>query len=323
MFEEVVKIIRRYSKFLITTHINSDGDGVGSEVALSNMLRVLGKEVIIINPTPLPENYRFLDKEGSIKIFSKEHINLINETEVVFVLDISNWERIGVLGTFIKESKAIKICIDHHISNTGFADLNIIDERASSTGEIIYDLVQSMGVTLDKRATEGLYAAILTDTGSFRFSNTTPKVHMIVSRLIEKGVNPYQIYEEVYEKRSPSRMKVLGLALTNLNLECSGKIAWFCVTQEMMGKFNLRADETESFVNQLNYINGVEVAIFFLEAEDNEVKVSLRSKGNVDVNVIANRLKGGGHSHAAGIRMNDSLKNAVNKVLAEVRKEFT
>jgi len=322
MFEEVVKIIRRYSKFLITTHINSDGDGIGSEAALSSMLRALGKEVVIINPTPVPENYRFLDKEESIKLFSKEHINTLNEAEVAFVLDISNWERIGELGTLIKESKAIKICIDHHISNNGFADINIIDDMASSTGELIYDLAQSMGIALDRRAIDGLYAAILTDTGSFRFSNTTPKVHIIVSRLIGKGVSPNQIYEEIYENRSSSRMKVLGLALSDLNLECSGKVAWFCVTQEMMKKFNLQADETEGFVNQLNYIGGVEVSIFFFESGGNEVKVSLRSKSNVDVNVIANKLNGGGHSRASGIRMNDSLKNAIEKVLTEVKKEI-
>lgn len=322
MFEEVVKIIRRYSKFLITTHVNSDGDGIGSEAALSSMLRALGKEVVIINPTPVPENYRFLDREGSIKLFSKEHIRLLNETEAAFVLDISNWERIGELGTLIKESKAIKICIDHHISNNGFADINIIDEKASSTGEIIYDLAQSMGIALDRSAMDGLYAAILTDTGSFRFSNTSAKVHLIVSHLIGKGVSPDEIYEKIYETRSFSRMKVLGLALSDLKLECSGKVAWFCVTQEMMNKFNLQADETEGFVNQLNYINGVEVSLFFFESGDNEIKVSLRSKRNVDVNAIASKLNGGGHARASGIRMNGSLKNAIEKVLAEVKKEI-
>jgi len=322
MFERVVEIIKEHSKFLITTHINPDGDGLGSEIALATILRMLGKEVVIINQSPVPENYMFLNRDKDIKIFSKADINLIKEFEIIFVVDISNWERVGELGSYLTEAKGIKICIDHHPSNVGFADINIIDERASSTGELIYELAKSLEVTLNEKAAAALYVAIVTDTGSFRFSNTTPKTHLIISELLALGIKPEQIYEEIYEKRSASRMRVLGLALSNLNVEFGGKVAWFYVTQRMMREFGLKADETDGFVNLLSNINGVMVSIFFLELGDKKVKVSLRSKGNVDVNAIANSLNGGGHFHAAGIIMEDSLKEAIKKVLGVVEKEF-
>ncbi|OGL39742.1 MAG: hypothetical protein A2043_03460 [Candidatus Schekmanbacteria bacterium GWA2_38_9] len=324
MFEKVVEIIREHSKFLITTHINPDGDGLGSEVALAAMLKKIGKEAFIINESPIPENYLFLSKYGDIKVFSKEYINIIRKADVIFVVDISNWERVGEFGSLImRESKALKICVDHHPSNSGFADLNIIDERASSTGELIYDLGESLEIPLNEDIATGIYVAIMTDTGSFRFPSTTSRVHMIVSRLLEKGIRPEKIYREIHERRSPSRMKVLGRALSNLNIECEGKVAWFYVTKEMLEEFNLNTEETDGFVNMLGDIREVIVSIFFLERNGKEVKVSLRSKDDYNVNKIANRLNGGGHVRAAGILMEASLKEAIEKVLGEVKKYLT
>ncbi|OGL46424.1 MAG: hypothetical protein A2W05_04545, partial [Candidatus Schekmanbacteria bacterium RBG_16_38_10] len=257
-------------------------------------------------------------------VFSEKYIGFIQKADVIFVVDISNWERVGELGSLImRESKAVKICVDHHPSNSGFADLNIIDEKASSTGELIYGLGESLGVLLDENIATGLYVAVMTDTGSFRFPSTTSKVHMIVSKLLEKGIKPEKIYREIYERRSPSRMKVLGRALSNLNIECEGRVAWFYVTKEMLEEFDLSTDETDGFINMLGDIRGVMVSIFFLERNEKQVKVSLRSKEDYDVNVIANRLNGGGHAHASGILMETSLKEAIEKVLWEVKKYLT
>lgn len=324
MLDRVIKIIRENSKFLITTHINPDGDGLGSEVALAGMLKKIGKEAFIINESPIPDNYLFLSKYGDIKVFSKEYINIIQKADVIFVVDISNWERIGELGSLIvRESKAFKICVDHHPSNSGFADLNIVDEKASSTGELIYDLGESLEIPMDGNIATGLYVAVMTDTGSFRFPSTTSRVHMIVSKLLEKGIRPEKIYGEIYERRSPSRMKVLGRALLNLNIECEGKVAWFYVTKEMLEEFDMKTEETDGFINMLGDIRGVMVSIFFLERNGEQVKVSLRSKEDYDVNRIANCLNGGGHVHAAGILMETSLKEAIEKVLGEVKKYLT
>jgi phosphoesterase RecJ-like protein len=301
-FKKIQKVIHERDHFLLVTHVNPDGDGIGSQIALHRFLKREGKNSTIISGNPSPENYHFLEREGEIEVYdSVAHQQLLSAIQVVFILDISNPDRLGKLGPVINESSAIKICIDHHVSNFKFAEVNLIDQAASSTGELVYRLITDMGGEITPDIAEPIYVSIVTDTGSFRFSNTSSMSHTIASHLVAVGVNPRGIYERIYENSSIERIKLLGSALSELKLTAGERIAWVKITREMMEKIGATPKDCEGFADYLRLLKGVEVCLIFLEAAGGNVKVSLRSRGIVDVNKLAGEFGGGGHQHAAGL----------------------
>ncbi|MBI1988017.1 MAG: bifunctional oligoribonuclease/PAP phosphatase NrnA [Nitrospinae bacterium] len=317
----IAQLIQKHQRFLIATHMNPDGDGVGSEIALALFLKRLGRDVEVCNETPLPRVFGFLDPEGEV-----EHFDPIRQKgatysgDVIFILDIANWDRLGAMRDYVMNSSAAKLCIDHHASPGLEGCLNLIDPQACATGELVYDLIRSMGGQPEQRCAEALYVAIMTDTGSFRFQNTTPKTHRIAAHLLEAGADPSYIYQQVHEQSSYGRLRLLGAALVDLKTEEKNRLAWVKVTQAMMQQYGVENDELEGFVELPRSLRGVDLVILFLEAPQGMVRVSLRSKGNIDVHELASRFGGGGHNRASGIHLFAPLDEAIEKVLMEARK---
>ena len=320
-WERILQIIHNGNKFILTTHINPDGDAIGSEIALAKFLVNRNKQVSIINISPTSTNYKFLDPQDEILVFDQHnHSHLISNADAVLIVDISDWKRLGKLGSSIKQSTAIKICIDHHHLEEKFADIDIICEDACSTGELIYEFLTFAKCKINDKIAEALYTCILTDTGSFRFSNTTALTHQIASQLISAGVNATEIYQQVYERNSQSKILLMGKALNEIKYECDGKLAWFYITQKMFQEAKAQKWDTEGFPEIPRTIDGVEVSLMFTELEDKNVKISLRSKGKIVINKVATKFGGGGHNFAAGAVIEKPLKETIPLVLEETKK---
>ena len=313
--EKTRDVVLQHQRFLITTHINPDGDGIGSELALARFLQDMGKEVTVVNATPTPRKYRFLDNSSAIRIFD-DHGHL-PEADAVFILDISRWERLGNMAQLIRTHPGIKICIDHHPVHGNFADINLICEDACASGELVLRLINSMGYSVTAQIAEPLYASILTDTGAFRFPNTSSQTHAAAAQLLSTGIRSELIYDQIYERCSPERVKLLGLALLDLEYLYSGRLAWMTITQSMLEQTGVEVEEVEGFVDIARGIRCVEASLLFIELPESRVKISLRSRGNVDVNCFASRFGGGGHRHAAGVLMQGALRDIIDKVLKQ------
>jgi phosphoesterase RecJ-like protein len=317
---QIVKIINKYNSFLITSHINPDGDAIGSQFALRSLLKQLGKKAIIINDKSLPSTYSFLGKWVSVDELAQRL-----DFEVGIVLDSSNLSRLGRVSSLLSPGKRVIIInIDHHISNERFADLNWIDIKACAVGEMIYRLYNKMNCQIRAKDALSIYVAILTDTGSFRYANTNGNTHRVISELIEYGVKPEFVAEKLYESASLASMKLLGLALLTIKIINKGRIGWLYVTNDMLKKVNAKLQDTEDLVNYVRSLKKIEIAIFFSETEvKDEIRVSLRSKGAVDVNLLAKEFGGGGHCRASGCRVKGRLNEVIKKVTAKARRSLT
>jgi len=314
-------LISKHQKFVLTTHLNPDGDAIGSEIAMAEYITHLDKEAYIINNSATPNNYKFLDGNEVIIVYDDEHHReLIASADVYIIVDISDWERLRNIGQIIKNLPKPKICIDHHHINYNFADVDLIYEEASSTGELVYEFLTKVNYPIQGITARALYTCILTDTGSFRFSNTSTRTHQIASKLIKAGVNSKEIYSLVYEQNSRSKMALMGAALRNLNYECDGRLAWFVLTQEMFKSCGASHWDTEGFPEIPRTISGVEVSLMFTELDMEKVKVSLRSKGQVKINHIAEKFGGGGHQYAAGALVKKRLSDTIPNVLSEIKQ---
>jgi len=321
--QQIQTIIQPGKKFILTTHVNADGDGIGSEIALTHYLRELGKEAHIVNHSPTPENLDFLDSRGDIQLFDhNKHGELVREADAVFILDISDWERLRDLGKLLRQISVTKICIDHHPLEGRFGEVDVILTEASSTGEIIYELLTKLGARLHGKQIDALYTAILTDTGSFRFSNTNPGAHQVCADLIARGVKPHHIYQEIYEKQPASKMRLLGQILSNLNFSKDRRLVWFSITQQMMKATGTQPRDTEGFADFPRSIDGVELCLMFLETEQGKTKISFRSKGKVVINGLANRFGGGGHPYASGALVEGNFQQLVQQVVSEAKELF-
>ncbi len=302
MWSDIASLVRKGNRFLLTTHINPDGDGIGSELALYRYLRFEGKEIRILNANHTPKHYDFLDQEGAIEVFTGDENQLeAFDCDSIFILDISTVQRLGPLGDHVMSSKAKKICIDHHQSNNRFADVNVIDTGACATGELIYDLIMFMRGWLDCSIALPLYVSIMTDTGTYRFSNTNARTHEITAWLVTAGVNPRKVYERIYENNSPGHIRLLARILDTLQVTEDGRIAWISVKQDVFRETGSKPEDLEGMIDYLRMIGGVEICVLFLERAAGGTKVSLRSKGVFDVNRFAANYGGGGHHHASGL----------------------
>jgi len=324
-WKQLEEVIHNNRTFTITTHVNPDGDAIGSELALYNFLRQHGKDVRIINSNALPVVYNFLvDSPDLFGVFSEADEEWIAKCDVIFILDISTLERLIRMEPCVTSSTAYKVCIDHHEEEDCFVDLSIINESACATAELIYDLITALGGTIDRQTAEALYVAILTDTRSFTHSNTVERAHLIAAELLKHGVKPVKIFSNVYENSSWERVDMFKQTLSTLTSECSGKLAWMKITADMFSATGAMREEIEGFVDYPLTIAGVEMAILFLEVPDRGTKISLRSKGKIDVHKFAQQFGGGGHKHSAGIRLFDvDIDSAITRVLEKACLFFT
>ncbi len=317
MFESVIPLIRENDNFLLTSHINPEGDSFGSLFAMSLFLEKLGKNFMVVCDDEIPGNMSFLNKEWLCP----------DEVEPwrfdwVIVLDALSLDRLGRVKDLISNNKNI-IVIDHHIGNAEFSLCSVIDSNASSCGELLYYLFCEAGVEIDKDVAELLYIAISTDTGNFKYSNTTSKVHKIVADLIDRGAAPAYLSKKVFLETTYVRLKLLSRFLENMSLEFGGRCCYSYLDESDLAKFCADKSDTEGFVNHLVSVKGVEVAFFMTSFDKSGIKVSFRSAGIVDVNKIASLLGGGGHRMASGVFLEgNNLDDAKVVVLGLLRGEL-
>ncbi|MDZ7272287.1 MAG: bifunctional oligoribonuclease/PAP phosphatase NrnA [candidate division KSB1 bacterium] len=320
-WQKVIDFIATRDEFIVTSHVSPDGDAIGSEVGLAAVLSLRGKRSSIVNVSPTPGHYRFLDPDGTIAQYDpSQHLELFRRAGGVFILDISDWARLREVGKVIKEFDLPRVCIDHHKQTDSMAEVEVIDSSASCTGELIFDLCRAMGVTPQGRLAESLYTCLLTDTGSFRFANTTPEVHRIVAQLVEAGVDIGRVYEQVYESSSPAKVRLMGEVLRSLSFECEGALAWFALTRQALEQSGVKTWELENFPELPRMVAGVEVSLSLTELNNGRTKISLRSKGRIPVIGIATALGGGGHTFAAGAVVPGTIDEVLEKVLGEARR---
>ncbi len=322
---EILTLFRTRERFVLTTHVNPDGDGIGSEIALASWLRERGKDVRVINHSILPAVYRFLDPGGTIAAFDPPRDGpAIAAADVIVVLDTNHPDRLQSMKEAVLGSPALKVCIDHHLDPDPFASPALIDADATSTGEILYRLLFRDGENgPTAEIATGLYCAIMTDTGSFRYPRTGPMTHTIVSRLIASGADPVRIYAEVYERWSTGRIHLLGEVLAGLRTEFGGLLAHVTITRDMLSRTGTGEEDTDNFTTYLMSVEGVRVGILFLEIEGG-VKMSFRSKGMIPINVLAMEFGGNGHRNAAGARIPGVDSGVVrSRVLSAAGKYIT
>ncbi|RKU11175.1 bifunctional oligoribonuclease/PAP phosphatase NrnA [Candidatus Poribacteria bacterium] len=319
-FQALLTLFKQYQTFAISTHVNPDGDAIGSELALFLFLEKLGKTVKIFNTDLVPKKYRFLPYWNKIKN-AKASTNFC--PEVLVILDASSRERIGsFLSKSLIPTHAV-INIDHHVTAEAFGDYNIIIPTASSTAEIIYKFIKSTQIPIDEVSALCLYTGIMFDTGCFRYSNATSETHRIAADLIEIGdFAPDEIYRHVYEHIPLGKIHLLGQTLRTLELTSDGKIAWILVTQSMLKETKTTMDDVEGFVKQIQAIESVEVAICVCELPNGKTKVSLRSEGRVNVAALAAEFNGGGHERASGCRINLPYASAIKALVASAKQHI-
>jgi phosphoesterase RecJ-like protein len=321
----ILTLFRTRERFVLTTHVNPDGDGIGSEIALASWLRERGKDVRVINHSPLPAVYRFLDTAGNVATFaSPRDVPAIRAADVIVVLDTNHPDRLQSMKDTVLGSPAVKVCIDHHLDPDPFASHTLIDADATSTGEILYRLLFREGDEgPGPEIATGLYCAIMTDTGSFRYPRTGPMTHTIVSRLIARGADPVGIYAEIYERWSTGRIHLLGEVLAGLRTEFGGRLAHVTITREMLSRTGTSEEDTDNFTTYPMSVEGVRVGILFMEIEGG-IKISFRSKGTIPVNALAMEYGGNGHRNAAGARITGTDPGDLrSRVLAAAEKYVT
>jgi bifunctional oligoribonuclease and PAP phosphatase NrnA len=313
MLNRIIDTINRHRSFLITSHVRLDGDALGSELALYEMLSNMGKEVVLYNQDETPGNYRFLP--GSSKIIHK--LPSLEKCDVVFVLDCSEFDRIGDEASRIVTMQHI-INIDHHVSNRNFGSIVLVDHSASSTAELLYGLILKMDVNITKDMATNLYAAILTDTGGFCYGNTKKEALIAAGNLVGSGADPQWISENVYESNPLSKIRLLTKVLETLAFDWEKKVGYMVVYRRDINDAGALLEHTEGFVDIPRSIDGVEVSILFTELSEYQFKLSLRSKGKVNVERIARAFGGGGHINAAACLIDGDFKAILQRVLVAV-----
>jgi phosphoesterase RecJ-like protein len=321
--DRIREIIRTKSRFVLTTHVHPDGDGIGSELALFHHLRDLGKDVRIFNPSPLPEIYRFLDPEETrFERYEARHARAVLEADALFVLDLSSTDRLGDLGRVLEGDRPLCICIDHHPTERSEAcGLSWIDRRAAATGELVFSLLEQDGKDLSPPAAEALYVALLTDTGCFRYANVTARTHRVTARLLETGIDHHGIYRRVYESNSWNQSMLFAATVGGLKRAWDGKVAWMRITRGMFEEAGAHDEDLEGLAEFPRRIEQVQISILFIEQDPDNVRVRFRSREDIPVDGLARELGGGGHRNAsAAVLEAVALDGAIDKVLTMVGK---
>ncbi len=317
---EVAALFRPDQRICLTTHVNPDGDGLGSEVALVHLLREQGLDAIITNPTATPRRFAFLFEAIPGVDRSGQAVKELRRADAIIVLDIADLSRLGNLSETVRDRGVPVACIDHHLSAGVLPPgPRFVDATAAATGELIALMAKELQWTLTPLAARALYVALVTDTGGFRFSNTQPRTLRTAADLLEVGVNPEQVYLDVYANAPVGRPRLLAEVLQTLVVEPEYGLAWVTVPPGAMDRHDVDPDDLDGIVEHARSIEGVRLALLFREMSGARVKISLRSVGTVDVAALAARFGGGGHSKAAGVAIAGSLAEVQVQFLATVR----
>lgn len=314
-----VDLVRAHQHFLLTTHVRPDPDGLGSQLALADILAGMGKDVQMVIASDWPPRYNFLDPNRRIQRYQPPGV-AHRQTEVIIVLDTGTWNQLGNFGDFLKASAAKKAVIDHHISQDDLGGLRLQDTSAEATGRLVYEAAQALGQTVSKQAASFLFAALATDTGWFRHQNTSAATFALAEKLVQAGAQPTWLYDQIYEQNTVARINLLGLVLQRLQVTDGGKIAYSEVFKDDYAKTGAIPQDTEDAVSYTRSIAGAEVGLLFLEQPAGGIKISFRSRSSVDVAKIAESFGGGGHRLASGATLHTSMADAQKRVLDAVRR---
>ena len=316
--QRISKALKDVPVVAVTTHINADGDAAGSVAAMARLLPQIGAKAIVVNPTPWPAVFNFL-KTGLDDRTSKG-AEALRGAGALISLDVSDVKRLGSLAGAAKALPGPRIVIDHHVpTDEPAGDIVLADTAACATGELLYDFAMSLGLEIDQPIAEALYTAILTDTGGFRYSNTSPRTHAIAAQLIDRGVDPELTYRRIYASLSPGRLQLLRDALDTLGVDAKFGLAWVSVSNEAMDRYGVSSDDLDGIVEHPRSVAGTRLALFFRDLGYGKVKVSFRSTGDVDVNALARQFGGGGHEKASGALVAGNLDDVRDRIVKAAR----
>ena len=309
---EICDAIHAHRRFLITSHARPDGDSIGSQLAMAYALEALGKDVRLVNADPAPDHYKEFPGLGHIEIARSIEER---DAEALIVMESGDLKRTGVAGL----ENRFTINIDHHQGNTFYGDLNWVDESAAACGEMVFDLIEVLGVPLTVEIATHVYLAILTDTGSFHYANITPKTFEICKKTVEAGVNPAAMARRVFDQNSFGKLKLIGALLDRMDLLDHGRLAAMVLNDDIMNATGTTYNDTEGLINLPLTAREIQAVVFFKLGADGDIHVSMRSKYDVDVRAIAARHGGGGHKNAAGFKLRGPVEAIRDGVIAEVR----
>jgi len=316
----VKSILSQPQKIAIIPHRNPDGDAMGSCLALYGFLKKKGHTVHVVAPNDYPKFLKWMPENDAVINFERENPKakeVINEASIIFTLDFNDLSRVGQMEQVLKEASADFIMIDHHQQPSDYAMVTYSDVTMSSTCEMVYNFIEFLGETdqIDADMATNLYTGIMTDTGSFKYRSTSSKTHRVVAELIDKGADNMAIHQEVFDTNSPSRLHLLGVALSNMVILPEYRTAYITLTQDELDQYDFKKGDTEGFVNYGLTLEGIIFALIFIEnREEGIIKISLRSIGDFSVNEFARaHFNGGGHTNAAGGRSESSMEETISR----------
>lgn len=311
--DQISKAIARSDSIYISSHINPDGDSIGSMMALGLALEQLNKNVKFIKTDTIPSTFEFLPYIERLQDYNEI------DSDIFFILDCGNKDRIGNYEKFIDKAKTV-INIDHHLDNNNFGDINLVDSTRSSTGEIVFNVIEGLGLKLNKDIATNLYTSISMDSGRFMYDKVDDNTHEIVARLIREGINKDEININLYQNRSMESTKLFIEGVSTLKTYGNNKIATVKITQDSLDRTNAKLDEIDGLISFIRDIDTVEVACVLKEVKSKEIKISLRSKRYIDVSSICNIFNGGGHKRAAGCTIYEDIQTAEGLIIKEIEK---
>jgi phosphoesterase RecJ-like protein len=312
-----VEFVRQHQRFLLTTHVRPDGDGLGSILALADALGQLGKSARLVVASVLPPRYDFLDPGRRIQRFVLPGAEY-RDSDAIVVLDTGTWNQLKDFGKFLRDMPCPRAVIDHHLTQDDLGGARFVDTSAEATGRLVYEAITALGTPLGQAAAHSLFVALAMDTGWFRHRNTTPATFALAGRLVEAGARPTDAYDDLFERNTLGRLRLTGLVLGRLQVVHDGLVAY---TEIHRGDYEATAavpQDSEDLVNYTRSVAGCEVGLFFMEQPAGGVKVSLRSRQRIDVGRIAEQFGGGGHRLASGCTLDLPLEEARRQVLAAV-----
>lgn len=312
--EQVLEALRGHESFVLFLHLNPDGDSIGSSLGLGLALERLGKRVAFAYSDFFPRSFRFL--EGSDRFRHWREIE--GHFDAAVALDCSAPDRVGDARALAERCRVL-INVDHHPTNPGFGDYRWVEPDRSCVGEMVFELVQALGVPLEPAVAYPLFTAIVTDTGSFRYEQTTATTLRYAAALVDAGVRPERVALALFESRTPEAIRLLRGALATLRLDAGDRLAWMVISRALLAETGARAEDAEGLINYARSIEPVELAVLFFEEPDGRVRVSFRSKSRVDVGELAARFGGGGHARAAGCQFPGPLPTVEQQVLEAAR----
>lgn len=325
-WNQLSELISKSNKIILSTHIDPDGDGIGSEIAFYLYLKSINKDVKILNISDTPDKYKFLDENNYINVFSEDFEHVVEESDLLIVFDLGDFSRIGKIGDIVIDNNIKAVNIDHHhLRDDSMYELSIVDTKSPSTTYMIWKYLNGLGLAdkpLEYEMALALYSGLVNDTGSFRYSSVTSESHLMAAHLLKSKINPNHVFSNIYENISLSKIKLKAELIDSINMFNNGQVAYAIISESMFTKTNSSHTASDGFSEFIRGIKGVEIA-FCITERKNEYKISFRSDGKYSINDIAGLFGGGGHYFAAGckIKKND-LNSSIEKILNECNRKI-